>query len=296
MDILSSFDPLIIRCIPDHYARTPFPPDMTFKKSSDFIVNTKSPFFVWIHIFQPHDPYLSSERFKYALLNERIFDKINDFGGYLYRPYTLDQQNIVDKIRLRYNENIMYADDEFGKFVKSLEANGIYENSILIVTGDHGESFRKGRLTHSGHRLENLYQQFIRIPFIIHMPKQQIGKRIESNAEHVDLAPTILDLLNIDVPEWMEGESLKQAIFYDKHTKKPKYSMNLLPSTVNHPVPKGAIAIIKGDYKYILQIDENRGELYNIKNDPYENRNIMSTESNTAEELKQLVNKHLKKL
>jgi len=142
---------------------------------------------------------------------------------------------------------------------------------------------------HGGVRLENLYQQFIRIPLLIHIPKQQIGKRIKSNAEHVDIAPTILDLLNMKIPEWMEGESLKGAMYYNQHTKRPKYSITLSGDTVKQPTPKGAIAVIKEDYKYIFQIDENRGELYDIKNDPYEGNNLLNTKGYLAEELKQLV-------
>ena len=291
MEIMLPFDSLLIRYMPAYFAETPYTPDLVFEKALKFIISTEAPFFVWIHIWPPHDPYLPSGQFRYTLLNERTFDTIQGFSNIFKNfRYQAEQQLIIDKLRLRYDENIMYADDAFGKFINTLFAKGIFENSILIVTSDHGESFRKGYLYHGGVRLENLYQQIIHIPLLIHLPKQQIGKRIRSNGEHVDIAPTILDLLDIKVPSWMEGESLKQAMYHDIPTKKPKYSMNLMPNTVNHPISKGAIAIIKGDYKYIFQIDDNRGELYNIINDPYENRNLVNIESNTAEELKQLAN------
>lgn len=296
-DIFSPLDRILNMLLSERLSETPWPPDLTFESSLKFILNTKSPFFIWIHILPPRKPYLPSKRFKYKLLEERIFNGNNDSMNNLYingqNQYQPDQQYLVDKLRLRYNENIMYADDAFGNFVKVLSTKGIYDNSVLIVSSDHGESFRKGYIGHGGNHLEKLYQQFIRIPLIIHMPKQQIGKRIKSNAEHVDLAPTILDLLNIDVPRWMEGESLNGAMYHNQITKRPKYSMNLLVITDNKPIPKGAIAIIKENYKYIFQTKDNRGELYDIKNDPYENNNLVSIEKDIAEELKQLITRKL---
>jgi Arylsulfatase A and related enzymes len=285
--------------MPDRFAEifeSPNAATTIFKKSLGFILNEKSPFFIWIHIMPPHDPYYTSGKFQYSVLNEKIFISPRHFVDYMNKnkeAYPPDRQNMVDKMRLRYDENIMYADYEFGSFLKVLSGTGIYEHSILIVSSDHGESFRKGYIAHGGIRLENLYQQFIRIPLIIHTPKQRICKRIKSNAEHVDLAPTILDLLNLAVPKWMEGESLKGAIYDNKITMRPKYSMTFSPIRVNKPIPNGAIAVIEGDYKYIFQTEDNRGELYNIKNDPWENRNLVNTERRIADELKHLVTKKL---
>ena len=291
-DILSAFDTILVRSFPDHFNEIFESPNLTFKKSLDFILNRKSPFFIWIHIMPPHGPYLPSKKFKYKLLEEKIYDNYSNITNINIRvPYPGDQQYLVDKLHLRYLENIMYADDEFGKFVESLSIKGLLENSILIVSSDHGESFRKGYLVHNGYRLENLYNQFIRIPLIIHMPNQQTGKRIKSNAEHVDLAPTILDFLNINVPKWMEGESLKGAMYDNQITKKPKYSMNFFTIKMNNRIRKGAIAVIKGDYKYIYQINDNREELYDIKRDLYENKNLVSIKKDIVKELKQLVMK-----
>ena len=225
-DIFSPLNKIYIIFFPKHKS-TPGPPDLTFKFALKFISNTKSPFFLWIHILPPHQPYIPSEKYKNKLIKEELLtnspDLINHFFAVQGKRYSKNQQFIVDKLRLKYDENIMYADDEFGKFVNSLSTQGIIKNSILIVTSDHGQSFRKGYLGHGGLRLENLYNQFIQIPLIIHMPNQQAGKRIKSNAEHVDLAPTILELLNMDVPKWMEGESLKGAMYYNQITNKPKY-------------------------------------------------------------------------
>lgn len=326
-DILLPFEPAIVKLMPGRFAAKPDhgavieaeraaiaaameakiseEAKLVFKKSLDFMLRADPPFFIWIHILPPHDPYYASGRFKYTLLNEKVFTARLDFEDYLYKTYLPEQQNIVDKIRLRYNENIMYADDEFGKFIKALSSENLYENSVLIVSSDHGESFRKGYVGHTSLDRKdkpkdmsfrnNLYQQFIRIPLLIHMPEQQNSKRIKGNAEHVDLAPTILDLLNINIPGWMEGESLKGAMYDNQITEKPKYSMSFSELSVKEPTPKRAIAVIKGDYKYIFETKTGAGELYNIKKDPYENKNLVDSEQGIAEELRRWLEKRLEK-
>lgn len=274
-----------------HDTETPDRPGLVFDNALDFIINAREPFFVWIHIMPPHLPYLPPNKFKYKLLSERIFNNSEDelvFISKRKKQYPTDEQFIVDKLRYRYNEFIMYADDEFGKFMTSLSTKDVYKKSILIVSSDHGESFRKGYLAHGGYHIGNLYQPFIRIPLVVHTPEQKIGKMIKSNGEQVDIAPTILDLLNMKIPGWMEGESLKPSMFYNQLTKKPKYSMAIFTKDENQQILKGAIAVIRGDYKYIFQIDENRAELYNINNDPNENMNLVNAERNIAAELKQL--------
>ena len=278
---------------PHNPNETPYPPDLVYAKALNFILNADSPFFIWIHIMLPNGPYLPSEKFKYKLLKEKTVNGLKNIlptikNGEAYIP---EQQPIIDRLRLRYDENIMYADDEFGKFINKLSAKGFYEKSIFIVTSDHGKSFRKGYYGHKGGctRLACLYQPTIRIPLIIHSPMQQNNKRIIGNAEHVDIAPTILDLLNFEVPRWMEGESLKKKMYYNHFTERPKYSITLSDNSANQPVLKGSIAVIKGDYKYIYQIDDNRGELYNINSDPSENINLVNTERQIDEELKKLI-------
>lgn len=104
-----------------------------------------------------------------------------------------------------------------------LEREGFTRNSIIIISADHGEIFEKGYQGHSG---PHLYNPLIRVLLIIHRPSHSDGKLIRANAEQVDIAPTILDILGFDIPQWMDGTSLRHAMGSTSQIYKPVFSMN----------------------------------------------------------------------
>ncbi|MFH0797360.1 MAG: sulfatase-like hydrolase/transferase, partial [Candidatus Omnitrophota bacterium] len=260
-----------------------------FAEANKFLQNTKTPFFLWVHILPPHAPYSPPEKFRDIFLKDPGFNE-NSTRSLVSLHYLPEQQSLVDKLRARYDENILYADNEFGNFIERLQRNRYLENSILIVSTDHGESFEKGYLSHGsfGHYL---YQPLIHIPLLIHLPGQKQGKVITSNAEQIDIAPTILDLLGIDIPAWMEGESLKKAMFNNYVTTKPKFAANSLElNYINRPITKGGFAVIKDNYKYIYDIQKGQGgELYDLEKDPEEQNNLVKKEKERAADLKGLI-------
>ena len=272
---------------------TPCPAALTFRVALNHMNNTTGPTFTWIHILPPHEFYLPPLPFKYSLLPEKILDSEKTQSKIiLKRIYGRDEEQAIGSLRLRYDENIKYADYEFGQFLDMLKKNGNYDNSIIILTADHGECFEKGYVGHGG---PLSYQPLIHIPLIIHVPQQVNGKRIECNAEQADIAPTIIDLLGLRDPGWFDGESLTKAIFNDYMSDKPKYSMNL---ENNVPGQAGAlqtrtVAVIKNQYKYIYYIDKDFGELFNLSLDPNEKYNLVQRESKIADKLRALIVKDI---
>ena len=119
----------------------------------------------------------------------------------------------MDQKRLRYDEFILEADFQVGVFLDKLNAKGYLDNSIIVITSDHGESFTKNYLGHGG---PYLHQALIHVPLIIHLPGQTEGKRIPFYAGQVDLVPTLMALLDLPIPKWAEGESLKAAMLEGK--------------------------------------------------------------------------------
>ncbi len=160
-----------------------YPIELIFKFMLEKLKTEKGPIFIWAHVFEPHFPYHAGDKFK------------GHFGNSLEE---------------RYENCILYADDAFGKFLKELKKSGIYDKSILIVSADHGESFGESHggwraIFHSGHWLNESVNH---IPLIIHLPHQKNRVTPKTFAELVDIAPTILDLIGVKKPQWMEGESL----------------------------------------------------------------------------------------
>lgn len=145
------------------------------------------PVFIWMHLFEPHYPFIVPEPY------HQYFGKGN-----------------VN----RYDSSIRYLDHEFGRFIGKLKQQNLYQNSLIILTSDHGESFGE---EHGGwrgflHGTHWLNESVNHIPLIIHLPGQQEGVEPETFASQVDVAPTIMEAIGAPIPDWMEGESLIKFI------------------------------------------------------------------------------------
>ncbi len=116
-------------------------------------------------------------------------------------------QPAVNLMRDYYDEFITYIDKKFEDFIKEYEKRKI-ENTVIILSADHGESFEHGYFTHGG---PFLYEQVTHVPLIIKEPGQMKGQTVDTLVEQIDIPATILDLANIPVPSWMEGRSLVTA-------------------------------------------------------------------------------------
>jgi arylsulfatase A-like enzyme len=259
---------------------------ISFKSAENIMHESRQPLFMWVHLTPPHAPYLPGNDFKYKYLKGDIFSTRNSQIRYIDRFYNGQDQALIDKLRLRYDEQILNTDSEVGKFINMLRDGGYLENTIVIMTSDHGESFEH---LYQGHCGPYLYNPMIHIPLLIHLPGQKYGKTIKSNAEQVDIAPTIIELLKLPMPESFEGESLVPAMRGEHLSERPKFSMQLEGNKYNEPLSKGSVAVILGSYKYIYNINKDSGELYNLISDPSETRNLANTDHNTAAQLRAII-------
>jgi len=136
----------------------------------------QGPFFVWVHLYDAHDPYDPPEPYK---------------TRYASSPY---------------DGEIAYEDAAVGKFISWLHYRGLYDNALIAVMADHGESLGEhGETTHGIF----LYDETIRVPLMFKLPQERsAGSRIDTRAQLVDVLPTILQTAGITVPEAVQGESL----------------------------------------------------------------------------------------
>ena len=193
-----------------------------------------SPFFLWIHIFPPHAPYLPSPKFKGKFLkNLKWGEKIDRIIRYAGSSYQLPKSErgkhtfplVLELLEMRYNEFISEIDSEIFKFIEFLKWLGLWERTAVIISSDHGETF-DGRWGHGG---MYMYQPLIRIPFIVCLPPSELYPLSEDKifvsapASQVDIPPTILEIADIYKREQekaesqrkFDGKSLLQYIYCD---------------------------------------------------------------------------------
>ena len=137
--------------------------------------NYKSSFFLWMHLYDPHYPY---------------------------RPPAPYSEQYKDR---PYDGEIAFADSQVGRLITFLKSKGLYENTLIVLTGDHGES-----LGEHGEKFHGffVYNATLHVPVIIHLPGSDAPKTIPELVSLTDLMPTVLQALKVDVPPQVQGQSL----------------------------------------------------------------------------------------
>lgn len=210
--------------------------------------NGQQRFFLWIHYMDVHEPYASPfYEDKKELLY--LISKYRDF------PDKLSDREIK-KLHSFYEDEINYTDKYISCLIEDLKKLNCYENSIIILSADHGDAFKEhGTLGHGTVFVDQLYDEVLRVPLIIHGVGKGVTKR---QVELLDLAPTICEMLNIPIPFNFDGDSL--------FTPKEKGVISRSSLSISYRT---------SDYKLIINTSEDaENELYDLKNDPREKKNI----------------------
>ncbi len=163
----------------------------------------------------------------------------------------------LEALQARYDHEVAYADAAFGQLVDDLRERGLYEDTLLLVTSDHGEGFMEhGRL---GHGLSP-HEEQVRVPLIVRLPERMRGQRgrIERPVGLIDLFPTLLDLLGLEPEVAAQGESLA-----------PLLRGESMPDRVVFADTSPAFAARSRTHKLIWFEDGTR-EFYDLVNDPEE--------------------------
>lgn len=202
-----------------------------------WIKKRESKWFCWVHLFDPHQPYLP--------------------------PAPYDREYADDP----YSGEVAYLDNVLGKLFDRLKETGEYDNTIIVFTGDHGEALgEKGEKTHSYFA----YNNTIHVPYIIRVPGMK-GREIGDNVSHIDIFPTVCDLLDINTPSHIQGESLVGVMKGKKKKEKYIYFESLTPYLNRGWAPLRGF--IRGNDKFI---DQPLREFYDLSKDMSEENNLIA--------------------
>ncbi|MCJ7486405.1 MAG: sulfatase-like hydrolase/transferase [Candidatus Aminicenantes bacterium] len=202
-----------------------------------------SPFFAWIHLYDPHIPYAPPEPYasEYARRGP-------------YGPY---------------DGEIAFMDEQIGRCVDWLARNGLDKSTVIALVGDHGESLGSHGEGSHGYFV---YDYALHVPFIVATPFAALrGKRVASQVSTADVVPTILDLVNVPSPAKVQGRSLVPRMFEPgRKSEVPAYGESMAP---NLQFGWSALHTLRtARYKYI---DAPRAELYDLTQDAGEQVNIL---------------------
>ena len=253
--------------------------------------NLAPPYFLWVHILTPHYPYLPVAPFEYTFGKFNAYSTVKDYEHEPVMRYSNAQQSDIDRLRLRYDEFVLDTDSRVGAFLDALKAKGRFDDSVIIITADHGESFTKNWFTHGG---PLLHQALVHIPLLVHLPAQRKGVRVPLYSSQVDLLPTVLDVLGLPIPNWVDGESLKPALLEGRATTRPRFAMNLEPDSRFAPPSKGTVAIMLDGWKMVRYLSTRTEELYDLASDPEETTDLVTANPRQASVMRNALNARFK--
>jgi len=182
-----------------------------------------------------------------------------------------------------YEGAIAYLDCQLGLLFRELERRGILEDSLVIVTSDHGEEFGEHGVFDHG---QSLYLPSLLVPLLISFPScMPVGKRIEVPVSLRDIPATVLELVGLGAYNSPPGRSLARYWGGSAETSIPLGDV-LLSETEHDPTGQAWYPAMKGDIKslvfegmhYIKNVGDGREELYDVVGDPWETRDLASAE------------------
>ena len=246
----------------------------------------EGPFFMWLIYIDPHGPYLPPPSF----INRPPAQELPwlDLGRALVSLFPipgLENQpkfEYVNYYHSLYQGEIQYVDHCIGDLLEALKEKGLLDQTLVVVTADHGEEFLDHGLFGHGN---SLYEELIRVPLIIYDgAKPQPGRVVSEVTQNLDLYPTILEYLGIEVPAGALGSSLLPLLYGSRPQTAGGVAMSELPKIPNYndrciPTRPGLKdfyqrAIITDHYKLIEQTDlKSQGvklECYDLAADPAE--------------------------
>jgi len=208
------------------------------------------PFFAWLHLYDPHEPYQPPGPFRAAVPGSP------------------------------YDGEIAFADAAIASILDKLEQLGRLDRTLVAVIADHGESLGDhGEETHSMF----VYESAIRIPFLLWRPgRLPAGRVVNEPVRSIDLAPTLLELLGAPALSAPHARSLLSVVRGDGGERAPAvHAETLLPKFYMNWAPLRALV----DERYKL-IDAPRPELYDLQQDPRETQNLYEAQPDTARTMK----------
>lgn len=221
------------------------------------------PFSIFVHFFDPHASYNHHDEFS--------FD----------RGDTHHENLIAD-----YDSEIAHADSYVGRIIDTLKEEELYDDTIFVITSDHGEAFNEHDYYFHG---QTLYNTVLNVPLLIRVPGW-FSMDIDGPVSVVDIPPTLLDLLGLNIPGEYDGQVLTDVLLgRDDVPDRPVFG-ELLPYTAFEEHHR---AVINGDDKLIVDFTHGIEELYDVGDDPLEQNNLIDERPDDAADLREMLDEFM---
>jgi arylsulfatase A-like enzyme len=255
-------------------------------------VKAKRPFFLFLNYMETHTPYLPGAAFRdrYGSRNRHFTNfEMQDLTRAVRARRRLPTAHERDHLISQYDAGLTQLDERIGQFIQQLKDRGIYDNSLIIVTSDHGEAFgERYRLEHSS----SVYQDQIGVPLIVKYPHSGEKRVIDTNVSQIDIFPTILSATSLPPVSGVQGTDLREIATAGNRTL---FSTSFEPffSTVAPTMKRTEYAVISGSHKLVVST-RGQTQLFDLAADPNEQSDISAAQPATVQELRKILADHIR--
>ena len=237
--------------------------DAVFEWLQAYLATGRAPFFLFVHYFDCHDPYMAAgqDGVAYALIN---------LG---HHP---SSKHYLSPMRRAYADEVERVDRSLGALMERLRAQGLYDDAVIVVTADHGEEL----YDHDGWwHGQTLYEEQVHVPFIVKLPQNRRAGTVDPRlARHIDMMPTLLDLAGAEIPEGLPGRPL----FAEGEVKDEPVTSSLAERDFGDYVLR---SLRNEQYKIIVGHPASLPKLYDLIADPGETHDLSGTRRTEMERL-----------
>lgn len=256
------------------------------------------PFFLFVNYFDAHDPYDLGLEYRHLFTDDELDD---DALNEMVRAYYFDPENRYnvrgvdertrDYLEAMYETEIYYLDRQVRVLLDKLEQEKLLDDTILIITSDHGEEFfEHGGVMHK----QTLFEEVLHVPFFIYYPERFESRRVSDRVSLVDLMPTVLELVGIDAPPGLHGQSLVKVMSGEEDARISQREGIISQRYARREHGESYLQALTADSLKYIHVDPEQPRmpiaLYDLDSDPLEQANLLSEQSETAKEMADALN------
>ena len=245
--------------------------DVTTERALNWLeYSSREPFFLWIHYFDPHSPYWPPPEYRDLFQTDPVVEQL------------LLDRNVVPKLREsaagyynRYDGEIRFTDDQIKRVLDKLRERGLYDDSVIVFTADHGEGLQQHQKL--GHGV--IYNEQLLIPWIMKLPGgERAGSRVSRLASVIDIFPTAIAAAGLSITsDGFDG--------IDALTQNRTYALAEREHTVKRYGSGLSYALIGDRFKYFYHT-EMPDQLFDLENDNMETVNVIEANAEVAESMR----------